>query len=103
MARRYDTRQVTHQVKTLVELTCDLCGRASPRPGAESWDPDGYEVDEAEVTISVRVKASRGSSYPEGGHVREISADLCPDCVRGKIFPWLEAQGVKLREKEIEW
>src|SRR5882724_11735975 len=95
--REFETRQVTSNVTKCVRQTCDLCGREAKNPG-NSWERGIYNVDD--ITLSVSVVAERGQCYPEGGHTSKIEIDLCPECFRDRLIPWLKSQGAKVPEPE---
>jgi hypothetical protein len=85
MIRKETRTQPAKEYEETVERKCDLCGRASPFP----WD--------------VRVEIEEGYSFPEGGHTVTTLYDICPECFRTKLVPWLEAQGARARKKEVDW
>ena len=41
------------------------------------------------MEIKVIIRHREGLNYPEGGSGIEINIDLCPDCVKNKLIPWL--------------
>lgn len=89
-------KTTTHEVGQ----TCDLCGaKSSERFG--SWCTKPYEVNETEVTVTV--KQREGYSCPDGGGGTQHEIDLCPDCFKGKLIPWLKSQGANVNEKEWDW
>jgi len=89
-------KKVTSEVErmVLVAMSCDLCRKISHK---ENWTTDYYQV--AETTIECRV----GTSYPESGDDRFYDVDICPDCFRDKLIPWLQSQGATVRETEWGW
>ncbi len=68
------------------KVTCDLCG--------EETDNSGFDVDNVEVTCRT------GEQYPECGSGEEIEVDMCSDCFKNKLVPWLEEQGATIETKE---
>jgi hypothetical protein len=58
-------------------------------------------VDECEVRVYV--KHRDGENYPEGGSGTEVEIDMCPECFKTKLIPWLESQGVVVQRKDWEW
>ena len=44
-----------------------------------------------------------GSNYPEGGSGEETTIDICPDCFKDKLIPWVESFGGKPTVKEWNW
>ena len=89
-------RTITVHDKT----TCDLCGKAALRG---DWERSYYEVNDTEIEVKIRQKD--GVSYPEGGYGTEYEIDMCPECFKTKLIPWLESQGctAKRKEWEREW
>jgi len=82
----------------LVKTTCDICG-AEAKKGL--WQSSAYEVNEVEIEVTVRQKD--GTSYPEGGYGTKYEVDMCPNCFKTKLIPWLESQGCKTERKEWDW
>lgn len=91
------TEQVTREV--LTGNYCDLCGEKSFFEN--SWKKSHYEVNETE--ISVIVKQRDGNSFPEGGCGQEYRIDLCPDCFKGRLVPWLISEGANIRQEDWDW
>lgn len=88
--KHYSTVDVPATTRTFVHhKTCDLCAvKISKKP---------YEV--SEVSVSYK----HGNSYPECGSGAETSFDLCADCFKDKLAPWLISQGAKPTEEEWEF
>jgi hypothetical protein len=86
--------------KRCVGRSCDLCGK---KGGSDKWDSVGwtYDINETEIEITCRQK--EGSSYPEGGSGTEYQIDLCPDCFKDKLIPWLRSQGAKIEDMNWDW
>jgi len=88
------TIDVPATTREVVEFTvCDLCGRKEPGDG---WSKC-YDVEDVEVSYE------SGSRYPDGNFTETISYDICPDCFKNKLMPWLESQGAKHRKKDNIW
>ena len=81
------------------ERVCDLCGGVSRDSGSFNYDwyRNSFKINNAVIELN------QGSSYPEGGHRITTTCDLCPECMATKVIPWLESQGVKMREEECDW
>jgi len=94
--RIYKEEKVTSIVEKLVETKCDLCGKIASRG---DWESSSYEVNEVEIEVVVRQKD--GSSYPDGGCGTNYIVDMCPECFKTKLVPWLESQGATC--KRVEW
>jgi hypothetical protein len=102
--RTETTKPVTCEV--LVEVVCEMCTR-SYRNTDTDWVGQGGEVmcwDARPYTISkTALFVAEGSNYPEGGYATTRYVDICPECMETKVFPWLEAQGVKIEKSEVDW
>ena len=96
--RKYEKKPETVERKRLVETTCDLCG-AIAKSG--DWGSSSYEVNEVEIEVTVRQKDGR--SYPQDGWGTKYEVDMCPNCFKDKLIPWLESQGCKAERKEWEF
>lgn len=97
--RHYETVIVPEkQEKKLVKTTCDLCGEVE---GKGKWRSSSYDVDETEIEITVRQRD--GYSYPEGGAGTEFSVDMCPNCFKTKLIPWLQSQGCSAERTDWDW
>ena len=78
---------------------CDLCGIEST---GEEWEAQSiYEIKETEILVTVRQK--EGSTYPDGGWGEKYEIDLCPDCFKDKLIPWLKSQGAQIQREEWDW
>ncbi len=96
----YDERVIPERKeKYLKTRKCDLCGIAAK--GAEWEGRSYYEVKETEIEIVIRQK--EGSSYPEGGSGTKYEVDLCPDCFKNKLIPWLRSQNANIQKEEWDW
>ena len=94
--RKYEEKQTTQTSTVLIETTCDLCGRIA-KDG--NWERSLWEVAESEIEIEIKTKD--GVEYPEGGHGTKIIVDMCPQCFKEKLVPWLKSQGATV--DEIDW
>ena len=96
--KRYEKRTTAREHDVLVEMKCDLCGRASRRfsdgSASDDWEEaSGYDIEQ------VKIEYESGQSYPEGRFTTTESVDMCPDCWRDKLVPWLRAQGATVSER----
>ena len=100
--KQYEVRmtdpQPAREYQHFVARICDLCGTVTKR---EDWNAGIYEIDETEIRVEVRQK--EGSNYPEGGMGTEYDIDLCPNCFKDKLVPWLISQGANIEKKEWDW
>lgn len=97
--RHYKTVEVPATTKQeLDKTTCDLCGKEAKRG---YWESSSYEVNDTEIEVTI--KHEDGYNYPEGGNGTKYSVDMCPDCFKERLIPWLESQGCKAERKEWDW
>jgi len=96
----YDEKIIPkHKCKYLKLRKCDLCGTESKN---EEWGDGGsYDVNETEITVEIRQK--EGHSYPEGGSGTKYEIDLCPNCFKNKLIPWLRSQNANIEKEEWDW
>lgn len=87
-----------HETEILVGRQCDLCGRRSKN---DDWDAGMYDVNDTEIKVSIKQK--EGSNCPEGGSGTDIEIDLCPECFKNRLVPWLRSQGARIEEQEWSW
>lgn len=96
--REYETVTKEHTSTHCVKVLCDLCGKEG-RHGR--WDCGNYEFDETELEVTVMSK--KGKSYPEDYYGKKFVVDMCPECFREKLVPWLRSQGATIEEQEFGW
>lgn len=98
--RTYETRTVEETRKVLVKRTCDICGR-------EAVDDTRWKCDTQwqhnETTLRVTVHQTDGTNYPEGGWGTEFIVDMCPQCFKDKLLPWIKSQGGDVQEQDWGW
>ncbi len=89
-------KTITAQREELESLTCDLCGKQVP---VDDWTHS--EGDSGQFRIArTRVSLREGYVYPEGGSGEEVEYDICPECFKTKLIPWIESQGAHREPKE---
>ena len=93
--KSYEQRPHTGTYKAFVSRACDLCGLVSKSD--RNWKDDEYHIDETEVKLTVGIKEWDGRSDTE------YTVDICPDCFKGKLIPWLQSQGATIQEKNYDW
>lgn len=54
-------------------------------------------------TIEGLVMLRLGTNFPECGNTTTIKADLCENCFKCKLMPFLESNGCKMRTEESDW
>lgn len=94
--RTYETKEVIHTRKVCTHLHCDICGKE----GAHGdWESGYYEIQETKLEVTVTQRD--GSSYPDGsGWGTSLRVDLCPECFRDKLVPWVNSQGGNVKKEE---
>ena len=95
----YKERIIPEHRDLIVEKrTCDLCGK----DGANAWNAGSYDIGETEITVKIHQK--EGEDYGEyGGSGTEYDIDLCPECFKNELVPWLKSQGADIQEKEWDY
>ena len=91
-------KAVSYINKELVETRCDLCGAIAKRG---DWESSIYKINK--VDIRVEVRQEDGENYPEGGRGTKYQVDMCPDCFKNKLIPWLESQGCAAKREDWDW
>jgi len=84
-----------HEEQVFDKLTCDICGSASNAD--ENWAARDFHHASTAIHLEER------ESLPTGGHSRDVTYHLCPDCFKSKLMPWLESQGAKPGVSEADW
>lgn len=76
---------------------CDLCGKEIIGDG---WNPK----DDSDIS-DTKVWMINGTEYldPDTGYSEETIFDICPQCFKKKLVPWLKSQGAKPRKEKNEW
>ncbi len=87
--RKTETTEQTRKVTTCVQFSCDICDKDADRPERESWEQRGYDVVRTTVAIE------EGTAFPEGRNVERQSFDICPECFKNTLIPFLESLGAK--------
>lgn len=84
--KKYKTVEVPASTRQeLLHRECDFCGKTS---NSDDWDTGYYTTNETE--IGIKIKHSEGNNWPSGGCGEEFKCDMCPDCFRNKLVPYLK-------------
>ena len=94
---KYEEKEIKSKKKVLIKKTCDICGKETTQNNLSKheWDHENFGVSETKVSMR------EGVNYPEGGFGTEFKIDICPECFRDKLIPWLKSYGSEI--KETDW
>jgi hypothetical protein len=90
------------EIEVCVEVICDLCRKPAPLPQKQGrysvgvWTTNQYQVNQ------VLVSREYGSTYPGGHYTTTESFDICPECWKDKLVPWLQSKGATPTLEESE-
>ncbi len=89
MARDYIDETVTKTVTTQVSKTCDICGHTvhGRRVVDDEWSEQAYHKEQVTVVMD------SGDVYPDNGFGSKLSFDICPECFRTRLVPFLQSLG----------
>ena len=101
--RTYRKEKVISVQEYLEKAVCDICGREALGLALEglSWKYDSGNLNE--VCIEIIIRQKEGCSYPDGGSGTSLTVDLCPECFKLRLIPWLRLQGAIIEEEEWDW
>lgn len=102
--RVYVEEPVPASTRTVLKkLICDSCKTEASRPAYEDWASSGWDVQETEIAFKSIIKHKEGQSYPGVQYGEQCSVDLCPECFKAKLIPFLESIGVTVEYKEYHY
>lgn len=90
------TETITRQIED--KVICDLCKKEGK---FGSWEESRFEINETEISIKITQK--EGYSYPDCGRCDKYEIDLCPDCFKNVLVPFLESKGADIRQECLDW
>lgn len=95
----YDIKVIPEKQETYVKLRiCDLCGRNTDK---EDWSGEYYEINQTEVKVIIR--GGEGINLPEEGNGIIYEVDICPNCFKNELVPWLQSKGAKIKPVKWNW
>lgn len=98
MSQKVITKTSTNTYESVESTTCELCGRTTT---AEDWDaPEWYENGN---THKVIIKYEYGWGSQDGGSMKVIEYDLCPNCFKEHLMAWMAELGATPRTEKKEW
>jgi hypothetical protein len=89
------------QDERTASITCDLCGKVFER-AEDAHDGIDWSGNYGE-TQKTCVEISKGYGCSDGGSEKVRAYHVCPKCFEAKLEPWLQSQGAKPTERDIDW
>jgi hypothetical protein len=89
---RLTERTSFHKVETACR--CDLCGVVA-KGGSHSWNAEDDPLAYSTVSLSLETRENHDGI--------EIEVDICPDCFRNKLVPWVISQGHIQAVRQFRW
>lgn len=97
--KKYEKKIIPQkEIEVVSGISCDLCGKEGFQEG---WQESYYSTEETEISVSVRQK--EGRNYPDGGWFEEVNIDICPQCFKNTLIPFLKEKGVKIEKNEVDF
>ncbi len=95
--REYEEVSRLEKKTRLKKLVCDLCGKK----GTEGWRSSKWNINE--TVVEVEVQQRERDNYPDCSWGTEYVIDICPECFKNRLVPWLRSEGAKIEEVKWEW
>lgn len=89
-----------YEAERIVARKCDLCETKAEGYNG-NWPYSDWDIDETDIRTEVKYRT--GSQYPGGGNTTLYEVDICPQCFKDKLIPWVKSQGGTVRETESDW
>lgn len=86
--KNYKKIKVTEQV--VESITCDLCHKS-------------YKPESANSETEIHISITESEFHYDYGYGRKTEIDLCPDCFKNKLIPFLKQNGAECKEEEFDW
>lgn len=106
---RFNKREIMKVYKTipvpaktrevLSSKTCDICKKEYKTNDEDSWSDNNHDILETEI----RMEEGWDCGYGDGGDKEVTEVDICPDCFKNHLIPWLEHMGAVIRKREVDW
>lgn len=68
-----------------IGMVCDLCNK-------KSSNSNGWNTEPTEIAVS-RMELTTGNTDHYYYNTTVLTFDVCPDCFRTKLIPWMKEQG----------
>lgn len=95
--REYKTFEETVTRQVCTKVVCDLCGAEGRELGNEvQWEKTTYDA-------ATTIFAESGARWPDSAQVETTRFDVCPNCFKTKLVPWMKSQGATPTISEINY
>ena len=97
--KHYERWEERVKKNRMIKKCCDICGyTVTGHVFHNDWATERGDIKEVpEELLKV------GQGWPEGGRNKMYSVDICPDCMKNKVFPFIESLGAKIEVSEVDW
>lgn len=93
--KTYKKQIVPETTKDVVDqFVCDMCGANIP---------SDEEREDFEYAEPIKICKGYRSPWEYSGNRESVWVDLCLNCFKSKLLPWLESQGCKLNREDVDW
>jgi hypothetical protein len=90
----YKEIQKSFKQKIIDKIICDICKSET----LNEWKTNKNNNIESEIRLEI------GHDYYDGGSFGKYEINLCPDCFKDKLIPFVESAGeVKINLEEISY
>lgn len=87
--KHFKTIVIPEKTKEILnKITCDICN-------SEIITEDKDRFSNNEINVSCKI----GRCYPDDCYGDKISFDICPDCFKNKLIPFLNSLGAEGTEE----
>ncbi len=97
--RNFKTRIIPESKRDeLDKLICDICKKEAKYP-----NHDWAEQNLGHKTLKTEISLEDSNYFPDGGFGEVIKFDICPECFKNKLIPFIESFGAIPTFKEIDY
>lgn len=65
-------------------IACDFCDK---QVRGDGWEESSFDIDETEISVTINHRA--GKAYGEDSYGDRFHCDMCPECFRQRLYPFL--------------
>jgi len=84
--------------EVIMSKVCDICKKIYSVNDKDSWTDENYDILNTEIYME-----EGRDYYHEGGNKEITEVDICPDCFKNHLIPWLESIGAIIKKTEVDW